>query len=254
MATGTDTGVTGVLPGMVAREIALLHDHGLSALDAIRAGTSAAARLLGTDADATGTDIYERRSDGTLHVVSFGPTAPTYLGENADGSVVFATPDNNATLGDNDGLIDLYLRRHDGTLLLLTPGTASAVTWVIPNVTPSLPHIPSDQGRVVFDSAQKLIPTDTDTLTDAYEATANGLRLLATSPGQTQATPAQTVDGSRVLFNTFDGLVGADTGGNEDIYEADYAVPVLSGIPTLRAPASSPARSPARRRRSSARA
>jgi imidazolonepropionase-like amidohydrolase len=51
MATGTDTGVTGVLPGMVAREIALLHDHGLSALDAIRAGTSAAARLLGTDAD-----------------------------------------------------------------------------------------------------------------------------------------------------------------------------------------------------------
>jgi imidazolonepropionase-like amidohydrolase len=51
MATGTDTGVTGVLPGMAAREIALLHDHGLSALDAIRAGTSAAARLLGTDAD-----------------------------------------------------------------------------------------------------------------------------------------------------------------------------------------------------------
>lgn len=54
MATGTDTGVTGVLPGMVAREVRLLHEHGLSAMDAIKAGTINAARLLGTDQD-TGT-------------------------------------------------------------------------------------------------------------------------------------------------------------------------------------------------------
>ena len=40
VATGTDTGVRGVMPEMVWREIVLLHDHGLSAMGAIKAATS----------------------------------------------------------------------------------------------------------------------------------------------------------------------------------------------------------------------
>lgn len=36
---------------MLWREIALLHDHGASPIAAIRAATSAAARLMGVDAD-----------------------------------------------------------------------------------------------------------------------------------------------------------------------------------------------------------
>ncbi len=51
IATGTDTGEVGVTADMVAREIALLHDHGASPMAAIRAATSAAARLLGIDGD-----------------------------------------------------------------------------------------------------------------------------------------------------------------------------------------------------------
>jgi imidazolonepropionase-like amidohydrolase len=47
VVTGTDCGVRGVFPDMLAREIALLHDHGLEAMDAIRAATVNAARLLG---------------------------------------------------------------------------------------------------------------------------------------------------------------------------------------------------------------
>ncbi len=53
LATGTDTGVRGVLPNMVPREIRLLHEHGLGAMDAIKSATSTAARLLGVD-DETG--------------------------------------------------------------------------------------------------------------------------------------------------------------------------------------------------------
>ncbi len=49
IATGTDTGEVGVTADMVAREIALLHEHGASAMAAIRAATSAGARLLGLD-------------------------------------------------------------------------------------------------------------------------------------------------------------------------------------------------------------
>ena len=54
VATGTDTGVRGVMPEMVWREIVLLEDHGASAMQAIRAATSTAARLLGID-DEVGT-------------------------------------------------------------------------------------------------------------------------------------------------------------------------------------------------------
>jgi imidazolonepropionase-like amidohydrolase len=49
LATGTDTGEVGVTADMVWREVALLHDHGASAMTAIKAATSSAARLLGVD-------------------------------------------------------------------------------------------------------------------------------------------------------------------------------------------------------------
>ena len=51
IATGTDTGEVGVTADMVWREIALLHDHGASPMAAIKAATSAAARLLGLDGE-----------------------------------------------------------------------------------------------------------------------------------------------------------------------------------------------------------
>ncbi len=53
IATGTDTGEVGVTADMVWREIVLLREHGASSIAAIRAATSAAARLLGID-DETG--------------------------------------------------------------------------------------------------------------------------------------------------------------------------------------------------------
>lgn len=49
MATGTDTGEVGVTADMVWREVVLLRDHGASSMAAIRAATSAAARLLAID-------------------------------------------------------------------------------------------------------------------------------------------------------------------------------------------------------------
>lgn len=50
-ATGTDCGVRGVMPDMVAREVRLLNEHGRSAMDAIRSATAWAAELLGLDGE-----------------------------------------------------------------------------------------------------------------------------------------------------------------------------------------------------------
>ncbi len=64
-ATGTDCGVRGVMPDMVAREVRLLHEHGRSAMDAIRSATSWAAELLGIGDD-VGTIEAGKRADVVL--------------------------------------------------------------------------------------------------------------------------------------------------------------------------------------------
>ena len=56
IATGTDTGEVGVTADLVWREVALLHEHGASPPAAIRAATSAAARLLGLDSEVGSVD------------------------------------------------------------------------------------------------------------------------------------------------------------------------------------------------------
>jgi hypothetical protein len=195
-------------------------------------------KLLGADGDVTGDDLYERRADGSLRLVSGGSTtaAAVFLGENADGSVVFRTDENLLPAADADGVSDVYLRRANGTLALLTPSTAAAVTPV-----PAPPIIPNGNARTVMDLVNDL-PGDTNAVTDAYEATTDGLRLLATnvvdgtaaSNAQSAASSTQSADGSRILFTTFTAIAGTgDIDTAEDVYEADFAVPVLSGVPTL---------------------
>jgi imidazolonepropionase-like amidohydrolase len=49
LVAGTDCGVRGIFPAMLAREVELLHEHGLAPMEAIRAATVSAARLLGID-------------------------------------------------------------------------------------------------------------------------------------------------------------------------------------------------------------
>jgi imidazolonepropionase-like amidohydrolase len=49
IATGTDTGELGVFGHLLPREVALLHDHGMSPMDAVKSATSVAAALLGLD-------------------------------------------------------------------------------------------------------------------------------------------------------------------------------------------------------------
>jgi len=60
LATGTDCGVRGVLPGMVWREIWNMHDHGLSAMDSIRAGTINGARLIGIEDEVGAVEVGKR--------------------------------------------------------------------------------------------------------------------------------------------------------------------------------------------------
>jgi imidazolonepropionase-like amidohydrolase len=72
VVAGTDCGVRGVFPNMLAREVALLHDHGLTPMEAIRSATVNAARLIGL-ADEIGTLEPGKRAD--IIAVAGDPTA-----------------------------------------------------------------------------------------------------------------------------------------------------------------------------------
>ena len=81
LATGTDTGEVGVSADMVWREIALLHDHGASTMAAIKAATSAAARLLGLESEVGTVEVGRRRisswSTATRWRISAGSPSPS---------------------------------------------------------------------------------------------------------------------------------------------------------------------------------
>jgi imidazolonepropionase-like amidohydrolase len=62
IATGTDCGVRGVMPEMVAREVRLIQEHGATTMAAIFSATSTAARLLGLDGE-IGTVEAGKRAD-----------------------------------------------------------------------------------------------------------------------------------------------------------------------------------------------
>lgn len=70
VAAGTDVGDKGIFSNLLSREIALLADHGLPAMEAIKAGTSLAADLVGVG-DLTGT--IEERKQADLIMVSGNP-------------------------------------------------------------------------------------------------------------------------------------------------------------------------------------
>ncbi len=186
-------------------------------------------KLLAADHDTTGVDLYERTGDGTLRLVSGGSEDGTdtgLLGVNADGAVAFHT-DASLVPADGDGLDDIYVRRRDGGLLYLSPSTP-AFTITFPT-----PVIPSRDARTVINAPDLPGTGDANGQDDAYEVTSTGLRLLAATPAGTGTGGIESADGSRILLTTAAALTGADHDSAVDVYEADFALPVVTGVPTF---------------------
>jgi hypothetical protein len=193
---------------------------------------STAEQLLPADGDAVGTDLYERRADDSLHLISGGTTdalTAEFIGENADGAVVFHTSESLLP-ADSDVADDIYLRRRDDTLVLLTPDTPGSLGVLFPGAA-----IPSTLPRTVFSATADLPGTgDVNGLTDAYEALSDGPHLLASdAPGGTNWTLGQAADGSRISFVSESTLGGGDADDAQDVYEANFPLPTFVGLPTL---------------------
>lgn len=177
-------------------------------------------------------DFYDRRADGSLHLVSGGTTGAgsSFTGLDDAGSITFST-DQALDPADVDGSIDLYLRTKAGAVMLLTPGTP--VDYLI---LAYVENIPADLPRTTFVGNDLPGTGDTNGQGDLYEVTPDGVRRVGPDvpAGTGLSLFSQGPHGSRITFSTVSTVPGtgdSDTSG--DIYESAFAVPVLSGVPTM---------------------
>ena len=78
-----------------------------------------------------------------------------------------------------------------------------------------------DDGTVMFDTAEPLVPSDTNGVSDVYEVSASGPRLISGGDSNDPATFLETTpSGDDVFFVTAEQLVPQDTDHIVDLYDA----------------------------------
>ncbi len=185
--------------------------------------------LVAADTDEA-VDVYER-VDGVVRLISVGGSGgqPAFLDSiSADGGrVLFSTAERLAT-ADADGAVDVY-ERAGATTTLVSRGTQNG-NGAAPAAAEG---VSTDGSRVVFSTAEALLPTDTDAAPDLYARAAGVTQLVS---GGTQNAGATFLDmsddGGRVFFATAERLVAADADSRIDVYAAG----VSSTVPPAEEP------------------
>ncbi len=152
---------------------------------------------------------------------------PRWGGSTPDGSHVYFSSERKLTADDQDEHMDLYQRYGDTYKLISGPSPTDADCGDAYGDCYALFGGVSDDGsKVVFETDQRLDPSDTDSSIDLYERSGDQFTLLSTGPqggnGPFNAfTDAVSSDGSKVVFHTKERLVSADEDDQSDVYEWD---------------------------------
>ena len=175
--------------------------------------------LVAADDDSGRRDIYER-FNGQTRLVSTGPTTnnalveATWGGNTPDGSGVYFMTEEKLVSGDTDSSRDVYERSDGTTTTHISIGSSGG------NGTPSafFDAVSIDGSRVFFNTAESLVPGDTDGYRDIYQRAGGTTTQVSVGPdGGNGPQPALfggiSLDGSRVFFETRESLVAGDTDG-----------------------------------------
>jgi hypothetical protein len=207
--------------------------------DGSRAFFLAEGELLPGQGQEAGRNLYLADDQG-LHFVA--PVAKEGFEVSPDGRYVLFLSSAPLTGGDSDESVDLYrydvvADAHARISTGLGGGGNGPFDASLPTASLSTGDIVGDVGRrVLFETAEQLVPQDRNEAADLYEWTEAGLALVsAGTPGIGGKYLGATADGRTVLFRTNATLLGRDRdGGEADI----YAARVGGGFVEATAPAS----------------
>lgn len=151
-------------------------------------------------------ELYERTAGGLTNLGE-----ATFAAVSADGARVVFTSVAQRVPADTDLVADLY-RLENGVVTLLTGGSEG--------VPVTFRAASADATRVVFETAEALLPGDVDAATDVYANDAGTLVLLTPGTADMPAVfRAAAADATRIFFRTGETLDAADTDAGADIYE-----------------------------------
>lgn len=116
-------------------------------------------------------------------------------------------------------------------------GHASIGPKGLEDIGTQFPRAVDDDGDVFFDSPERLLPGDVNSVRDVYEfSDAGGLALISTGHGGESRLAQVSLDGRDVFFTTTDQLVPIDRDRNIDVYDARKG----GGIPAQHVEAEAP--------------
>lgn len=165
-------------------------------------------------------NLYERSPAG---VVDLGPNV-IFLGASAVGGRVVVATDDPLVPEDTDDVADIY-RHENGIFTLVSGGSA--------DVPVGSHALSADATRVVFETTEALLPSDTDLTTDLYQRDGATLTLLTPGTADIPAVLKGTADDlTRVFFRTAEALVPEDTDTGIDVYEWSGGTVTLAGVGT----------------------
>jgi Ca2+-binding RTX toxin-like protein len=153
-----------------------------------------------------------------------------------DGKRVFFETDEPMVPADTDADQDVY-ERTGGQTTLVSTGPSDATT---PSAFARYAGKSADGTHVFVETAQQLVPEDTDTDTDVYERTGGQTVLVSTAPSpasQVFNAQLQAVarDGTQAVFSTRDQMVATDVDAAFDLYlRAGGQTTLLTGGSELR--------------------
>ena len=179
-----------------------------------------------TDADKDDAeDVYERDGDGEPRLISPGTAEKdaSLDGVSADGSRVFFSSEEALSAEDTDAFGDVYERDVDGSVRLVSRGTADTAA--------RFARASADGSRVFFATLDPITPAPDDTFLGIFERTPDGaVRLLAGGPNGHVFPAGVSVDGSRVFVETAEAIAGTgDADAGLDVFESALAVPSFGG-------------------------